>query len=201
MATTTLHFWMYNCAVVYQQVNSGSQSFWQVFRVVLAGIIVLLTAGFHPAPEQFAPLDWRTANEASLLARTFDKKILVWIYTDWCGYCHLMEKKALSDPRIVDLINLNYFPVRLNAERKDRIEAFGTSFKYLPEKKVHELAYVLMNGRTQYPSIIILNREGEILTPIQGYVEADTLKPILTFYSRNLYKTMTWSEYKSAVTE
>lgn len=124
-----------------------------------------------------------------------NKKVLVYIYADWCGFCKLMERKALRNREVIRYINQRYVPVMLNAMSKDEVWFMGSSFKYDEEHHINELAYVLMEGDLQFPTWIVMNRQTDILSPIVGYQKAQTFLKALRYYGEEIYITTTWEEF------
>lgn len=50
-------------------------------------------------------------------AATSGKPVLVHFYGDNCPPCRMLEKKAFRDPQLIDALNSQVIPVRINAER------------------------------------------------------------------------------------
>jgi thioredoxin-related protein len=140
-------------------------------------------------------IQWRTPNEAVLLARTANKKILFSVHTSWCGWCHVMDKKTWSNPEVVRLINQHFIAVKLDAETKTPLEFLDNTFRFLPDRKVNELAWLILDGKMQYPSTVFLNKNAEILSPVQGFIEADIMIQILQFYGQDHYLTTKWEDF------
>jgi thiol:disulfide interchange protein len=44
-------------------------------------------------------IEWMTFEQALEAQKETPKKILVDVYTDWCGPCKLMDKKTFQNPR------------------------------------------------------------------------------------------------------
>jgi thioredoxin-related protein len=79
------------------------------------------------------------------------KKMVVDVYTDWCGWCKKMDKATYSNSDVISYINKNFVAVRLNAESK-------TQMNYLGEKYTEQqLAQGF--GITGYPSTIFFDEK------------------------------------------
>lgn len=142
-------------------------------------------------------IKWVSLDEAIDRARRDNKKVLIFVYTDWCGYCKLMEKKSFRNPDVVDYMNQKYVAVKLNAWSKGVVWFAGHQFKFIDELNIHQLAYQLLDGKMEYPTSVILNYNNyEVLSPVRGYMEPRTLLKVLKFYGDDIYLTKTWNEYR-----
>ena len=61
-------------------------------------------------------MTWEQAVEKSQQAS--HKKILIHIYTDGCQPCKNMDLTTFVAPEVVDLVNNNFYPVKLDARSK-----------------------------------------------------------------------------------
>ena len=64
---------------------------------------------------------WISLDKAKLLAKQHNQKILIFFYKDNCEYCEKMKKETLNDNNVIDIINRNFFPVKINSRTKDTI--------------------------------------------------------------------------------
>lgn len=156
------------------------------------------------AMAQQKTINWITLNQAEKLMAKEPKKVLIDVYTDWCGPCKMMNQTTFQDPDIVEYINKNYYAVKFNAEGPDDLEFKGTVYKnedYDPNRRgrnaTHDLTKAIapVNGRIAYPTIVYLNEDFEILSPVQGFHRPEQIKPILTFFAEDAYKNTPWEEY------
>jgi uncharacterized protein YyaL (SSP411 family) len=70
---------------------------------------------FSPRPNRAAEINWHTwSKEAFDEARTTGKPILLSISAVWCHWCHVMDETTYSHPSVIDLINREYVPVRVD---------------------------------------------------------------------------------------
>jgi len=144
-------------------------------------ILTLLFAGMQMAEAQ---IKWMSWEEAIKLNRKHPKKIFVDLYTSWCGWCKVMDKKTFSDSSVIAYMNANYYAVKFDAESQTPIEYNKFTFKYKPEYKAHELAIKLLDGSMSYPSFVVLNEKEQRMAIIKGYQEKDvfieTIKTLAT---------------------
>ncbi|HHP7241274.1 MAG TPA: thioredoxin family protein [Cyclobacteriaceae bacterium] len=150
-----------------------------------------------------AHINWISFEEAVEKSKLESKKVVIDVYTDWCGWCKKMEASTYSEKEIVDYINENFYAVKLNAEQKEPITFDGHEFKFVSSGRrgYHELAAALLDNQLSYPSTVFLNENFELLQPIPGYLNATTLDKILKYYGEDNHKEFTWktfvSQYKS----
>ncbi|TME16538.1 MAG: thioredoxin domain-containing protein [Chloroflexi bacterium] len=77
---------------------------------------------FSPRPNRAAEIHWRPWEEAAFEeARTRDKPILLSISAVWCHWCHVMDETTYSDQRVIDLLNRDYVPVRVDNDLRPDI--------------------------------------------------------------------------------
>ncbi len=144
---------------------------------------------------------WVSFEEAIELNKKEKKKILVDVYTNWCGWCKKMEATTYSNPAIADYINENYYPVKLNAERKDTVRLGEQVFiNQNPQgrRTPHDLAVSLLNGKMSYPSTVLLDENVQMLNPpINGYLDAASIEPILHYFGDNNHKKkISWEDFQ-----
>jgi thioredoxin-related protein len=135
-------------------------------------------------PSCFAQLKVYTFEEAELLSKVNPKPIVVFVHTNWCKYCKLMENTTFKNSEIIALLNDNFYFVSLDAETKKDITFNNHRFQFNPTGQntgIHELATELatINGQVSYPTITILNTDNSILFQKQSYLKANALFSIL----------------------
>ena len=101
------------------------------------------------AQVNFIKADW-----SNLKAKAKAEKKLIFIdaYTDWCGWCKVMDKETFADKQVADLMNRSFVATKLEMEK----DVLGSK---LSRK------YII----TSFPSFLILDEEGKLLHIIKGY--------------------------------
>ena len=70
---------------------------------------------FSPRPNRAGEINWRPwSAEAFERARAEDRPILLSISAVWCHWCHVMDETTYSDQHVIDLVNREYVPVRVD---------------------------------------------------------------------------------------
>jgi thioredoxin-related protein len=143
-------------------------------------------------------VNWITFEEAIKRNEKEPKKLLIDLYTDWCGWCKRMDNDTYANEKIAKYINENYYAVKFNAEQKEDVVFQGTTFKFVSNggRGVHQLAAALTNNKLSYPTTVFMNEELAILQPLAGYYNAQNMEPILTFFGKDVYKKTPWPEYE-----
>jgi len=145
-------------------------------------------------------IEWMTFEEAMEAQKKKPKKILIDVYTDWCGYCKKMDKTTFRNKEIVKYLNKNYYAVKLNAEQKETITVDGKEFLFREDygrRGIHELAYALAtkNDRIGYPTFVFLDESSERLDVIPSFLKPEQMHQILSFFGEDIYKETEWTEF------
>lgn len=139
-----------------------------------------------------------TIEEAEAAAQKEPRKIVIDVYTDWCGWCKKMDKDTFQNEKIAEYVNEHYYAVKFNAEQKDSIVFQGQTFKFVPQGRrgYHELAAALLNGRMSYPNIVYLDEDLKMIQPIPGYMAPQQFEEVIKFIGGDHYKTTPFETYK-----
>lgn len=161
-------------------------------KILLLLTVSLFTFGAVAAQE----INWVTLEEAVKLQKKKPKKIMIDMYTKWCGPCKMLDKKTFHNKDVVDYVNKNYYAVKFNAEGNEVVNFKGNKFtnpNYDPAKAnrrnaVHQLARHFQIR--SYPTILFLDEQGDFLTPIKGYKKPQQLELYLKLFKGEEYKKM-----------
>ena len=137
-------------------------------------------------------IEWLTFEAALEAQKENPKKILMDVYTDWCGPCKLMDKKTFQNKGVAAYISEYYYAVRFNAEGQETINFFGNSFtnpNYDPNRKgrnaTHQFTQFL--GVKGYPTVIFISETGDLITPLVGYQNPQQIELYLKMIKQGDY--------------
>src|SRR5579859_1532831 len=124
---------------------------------------------FSPRPNRATEIRWQPWSAGAFeLARRTGRPILLSISAVWCHWCHVMDETSYSNPGVIELINREYVPIRVdNDVRPDINQRYN------------------MGG---WPTTAFLTPAGDILTgatympPDQM---ADALARVASYYHAN----------------
>jgi thioredoxin-related protein len=179
----------------------------KLFAPIFLLTFIVVAASFtlknnDPKPRVNADaITWYSWQQAIELNKTAPRKLLVDVYTDWCGWCKVMDKQTFPNDTIAEYLNKNFYCVKLNAEMRDSITFAGNTFIWIsPEKGggrngIHTLAYSLLDGQMSYPTIVYLSEKMERIVISPGYKKPEQLLPELKFTGEEIYKTKSWNDY------
>ncbi len=139
---------------------------------------ILLVVGSCKNGTEEAKLKWITIEEASKIAEgNNDKKFLVDVYTDWCGWCKVMDEKTFTDPELIKYLNEHFYVVKFNAEQKETVTYKGKEYEWQQAGRngINMLGYELLNGKMSYPSLVYLNSNLEPIRVSPGYKDTERL--------------------------
>jgi len=122
-------------------------------------ILVLITL-FASVSIYAQKINWVTMEEALELQKKKPRKIIMDVYTEWCGPCKMLDRNTFKNKDVANYINKNYYAVKFNGEGNDEI-------KY-----------------------VFFDEKGEFISPIKGYKTPTQLELYLKLFKDSKYKEM-----------
>ena len=140
-------------------------------------------------------INWLSLAEMQAAYKQNPKPILLDLYTDWCGWCKVMDKETYNNEKVATYINEKYYAVKFNAESKDSVEWIGKKYGYNVANRANDLAVYLMFGQMSYPTTIFLSELGARPAPLAGYLKPQQLESPLKFFGDGAYKTKNFPDF------
>ncbi len=122
-------------------------------------------------------LSWYSIDDLDKMKNIEGKKVMIDMYTSWCGWCKVMDKKTFTDPAVIAYLNENFVLVKFNAEQKEPVVFQGETYEWTRSgrKGANKLAIKMMSGRMAYPTMVYLNDKLEVIKSSPGYKKPDQL--------------------------
>lgn len=143
------------------------------------GILILFMAWFGLTVVQVEAqtLQWTSFEHLNDSLRKERRPLLIFIHTDWCKYCKMMEVKTFTNPELVKLLNKHFYCLDLNAEQAKTIPFLNRTYKFKPSgvnTRIHELAELLGSekGRLTYPTTVFFDENLQLQSRVVGALEA-----------------------------
>jgi uncharacterized protein YyaL (SSP411 family) len=111
-------------------------------------------------PPTTKEIHWQPWSETVFAEAKRDHKfVLLDLQAVWCHWCHVMDAKTYSDPRVIALIQSHYIPVRVDQDAHpdlaSRYQDYG------------------------WPATIVFNSDGREIVKRQGYLPAEQMTSML----------------------
>lgn len=114
-------------------------------------------------------INWITFEQLDDSLKVKPKKTFVFFHAKWCSYCKKMEKVAFKNKEVIQILNEQYYAVKMDAESKKTIlfdgEEYNNNQIGKSRRPTHQLA-ILLASRTQksfsLPVIIALDEDFNI---------------------------------------
>lgn len=77
---------------------------------------------FSPRPNRAGDIQWRVWGAGAFEeAEREGKLVLLSISAVWCHWCHVMDETSYSEPEVIERVNRDYIPVRVDSDRRPDI--------------------------------------------------------------------------------
>lgn len=128
------------------------------------------------------------------------KKKLVFLHTYWCNSCQVMQRGVFIDSLLKKPLE-KFDIVDFNPELKVPLFWKDSLYQKLPQDKFpfHPLTLAFTKNNFILPSITLLDEQDQIIDAIPFFLDPKVLSEILTYYGEDIYKKMSWTDWKKGL--
>lgn len=139
-------------------------------------------------------INWVSFDQAVALQKKTPKKIMMDIYTVWCGPCKMLDRITFKNKDLVAYVNKYYYAVKFNGEGNAKVTYKDKVFtnpnydeaKATRSNSSHDFARFLQINA--YPTIAFFDEDLKMITPIKGYQNPQQLELYLKLFKDDKYK-------------
>jgi thioredoxin-related protein len=159
------------------------------------GVCVVLFMITSFAVSEKEKLQWLSLTEAEAMLRKEKRPVLIDLYTDWCSWCKVMDKKTYTHEGLVKYVQEKFYPVKVDAESREKLKWMGREYAYNNNYRVNTYALYLTNGQLQFPTTVILPADGSAPQAIPGYLKPGEMEIILKYFGEGKYGVTPFNEF------
>lgn len=153
-----------------------SASHWYYIDGIVKKLVSLALVVALLSPFSALALTYLTYDGALKMAKSENKPVLLYFYSNGCGYCRLMDKETLADKEIYSILSKNFVLLRVDIEKSTDL--------------------AMLYGIRGVPSSWFLEPSGKrIGQQIPGYVSKNDFKVLLEYVTGKHYKRMDMVDY------
>lgn len=132
---------------------------------------------------------WMSIEEAEAASLKNPKPLYVMVYANWCPHCKNFDKTTYKDPKVIQELNNNFYPVKINAHSNQTITYrsneytnpnFDTTKSKNEANSYHELLYEI--EAKSIPSIVFIDSNFNVKGTELGFKPADELRSLIGMY-------------------
>ena len=138
-----------------------------------------------------------TVEEVQEKMKTEPRKVYVDIYTDWCQWCKVMDKKTFTNPNVIAYMNQHYYCIHFNAETKKVVNFKDKQYTASADGKTNALALEWTQGQLGYPTSVFFDEGFVNPVPVPGYFDVQTMEMIAKFIVEHKHKSVNFERYKA----
>jgi thioredoxin-related protein len=166
------------------------------FMLLAISAFILTFSNAERPVERAEKLKWMTLQEAEQAMTKEKRPILIDLYTDWCGWCKVMDKKTYANKAVIAYLQEKFYPVKLNAETREIVKWGNKTYHLSNDNRTNDFAVYLTYGRLSYPTTVIIPPDNSGPQPVPGYHEPKEFELIVRYFGDDKYGKVPFEEYQ-----
>lgn len=143
--------------------------------IVMLLLLALWVPQAHPAGNSpSAQINWFSYAQAQQNHKG-ERKYFIYFYTDQCPACLMLKKSTFMDASVIDYINRNYTPIKVNANKNPKLAS---------QYRIQGV-----------PDLRFLSPEGKDISRWVGYIDSKHLLTLLKYIETDSYLEISYKEF------
>jgi len=135
-------------------------------------------------------LRWKSFPDAVAEAEATDKKILIFVYTDWCGWWRKFQREVYTDPAVRQYLNETYVITRVNAEGTESL-----SFKKMTFTESELASSLQVRGFPTHVFMAPGREKLQYLYAMPGFMPSDKFGKTLRYFGENHFENTSLDDF------
>ena len=148
-----------------------------------------------PRVDEGNPVKWMTFEQAVEKSKIEKRPVFIDVYTDWCGWCKVMDKKTYSNKNVSSYVQEKFYAVKIDAESKKDFVWQGKSYSFNRDYKTNDFAIYLTRGQLSYPTTVFSPVDGEPQA-IPGYLTPAEFEELVKYFGEDKFGKVSFDEYR-----
>jgi len=157
--------------------------------VLFLGMMVLPALSLFSVAQSSAgaktAVHWMTLEEAGKRLQNEKRPVIIDLYTDWCGWCKVMDKRTYTHEKLGEYLDRYFYAVKINAEAKPPLAWGGKEYTFNERYRAHNFALFLTRGNLSYPTTVIIPADGSPPQAIPGYLKPADFELVARYFAED----------------
>lgn len=162
--------------------------------LLLFGWICFFSCAQRPV-EPAAKTKWMTLQEVEESLKKENRPVLIDLYTDWCGWCKVMDRKTYSNKQVSEYLGKKFYAVKVDAETRNELAWKGKKYTFNPNYKANNFAVYLTQGQLSFPTTVIIPPGGDPQA-IPGYLPPADFELIVKYFGEDKFGKVPFDQYQ-----
>lgn len=164
-------------------------------KIIIISVLIVSVFSFSFFMPQEEGVKWISVNEVDALYAKEPRPILIDVYTSWCGWCKVMDKKTYTNEKLATYINTHFYAVKLDAETNEKLIFNNKTYSFDAAARSNSFAVYLLGGQMSFPTTVLLASPDSGPAPMAGYLKPEEMEAPLKYFGEKAYAAKSYNDF------